>query len=170
MVEYVIVYAEAMKHFNDGAPPQFVLTLKDRPEWQAGHLNLPGGRIEPGETPENAAIRELREETGLRPIEASRVEVMGTIQGHTARVYCVKAITIRGPIKPAEGETEVSHWTNGWDIRENKLLMPNLKVIIPLMQYGIKGWTIEDQAPKWEEKNHTFTITVPMKFWEVMNG
>ncbi|MHB2022304.1 MAG: NUDIX hydrolase [Mycobacteriales bacterium] len=33
---------------------------------QAGTWSLPGGRVEAGETPERAVIRELAEETGLR--------------------------------------------------------------------------------------------------------
>jgi len=33
----------------------------------AGKVNAPGGRIEPGETPEQAAVRETQEEVGLTP-------------------------------------------------------------------------------------------------------
>ncbi len=33
-----------------------------------GKVNAPGGRIEPGETPEQAAVRETQEEVGLTPL------------------------------------------------------------------------------------------------------
>jgi len=165
MVEYVIVYAEAIKGHNDGAPPQFVLTLKDRPDWQAGHYNLPGGKMEPGEDPNTAAIRELMEETGLHRVDHSKVEVMGMIEGAEARVYCVKMTVQRGEIKPRKGETEVSQWMMPWSIYSKPVkskIMPNLKVIIPLMQSNVKGWVIDDMAPDWTKKIHIFTITVPM--------
>ena len=42
-----------------------VLLIKRKNYPFAGHWALPGGFIDPGETPEQAAIRELEEETGL---------------------------------------------------------------------------------------------------------
>ena len=44
--------------------------LKDH----AGQISLPGGRIGPGETPVDAALRETHEEVGLAP---THVEVLG---------------------------------------------------------------------------------------------
>ena len=38
----------------------------------AGKINAPGGRIEPGETPEAAAIRESQEEVGVTPLAPRR--------------------------------------------------------------------------------------------------
>ena len=42
----------------------------------AGQLSFPGGRLEPGEEPLSAALREAREEIGLDP---ARVEVLGPL-------------------------------------------------------------------------------------------
>jgi 8-oxo-dGTP diphosphatase len=42
-----------------------VVIRKNRPAWQAGKFNFPGGKIEKGETPAQAAARELIEETGM---------------------------------------------------------------------------------------------------------
>jgi 8-oxo-dGTP diphosphatase len=42
-----------------------LLIRKNRPAWQAGKLNGVGGKIEPGETPHQAMVREFREEAGV---------------------------------------------------------------------------------------------------------
>jgi len=44
-----------------------VLLIRKKTGLGAGMLNAPGGRMEKGETPPEAAIRETREETGLTP-------------------------------------------------------------------------------------------------------
>jgi 8-oxo-dGTP pyrophosphatase MutT (NUDIX family) len=45
---------------------KLLLQLKDRGRFGAGYLNGPGGKVAPGESPEQAVRREVYEETGLR--------------------------------------------------------------------------------------------------------
>jgi 8-oxo-dGTP pyrophosphatase MutT (NUDIX family) len=48
--------------------PSVLLTLRSpRLSSHAGQVSFPGGRMEPGETPEAAAVREAAEEVGLDP-------------------------------------------------------------------------------------------------------
>jgi 8-oxo-dGTP pyrophosphatase MutT (NUDIX family) len=58
---------------GDGGAAGFVLTERASTlRNHAGQYALPGGRIDEGETPEEAALRELREEVGL-PLEPGAV-------------------------------------------------------------------------------------------------
>lgn len=43
----------------------YSLSKKQKPQWQTGHLNAVGGKIESGELPIQAIEREFFEETGL---------------------------------------------------------------------------------------------------------
>jgi 8-oxo-dGTP diphosphatase len=56
-----------------------VMVKKNRPAWQAGKFNFPGGKIEEGETPEQAMYREFLEETG--------VEVLPDAWRYIGRIY-----------------------------------------------------------------------------------
>lgn len=54
-----------------------VLLIHKKRGHGAGLINGPGGKLEPGETPLQCAIRETREETGVTPIDP---QLMGTFR------------------------------------------------------------------------------------------
>ena len=64
--------------FGEGpAGPDLLLTERSRTmRSHPGQVSFPGGSIDPGETPEQAALREAQEETGLDP---QGVEVIGRL-------------------------------------------------------------------------------------------
>lgn len=138
-LDYVLIYARTTL----GSKTLFV--LKDRPNWQKGRLNLPGGKIEDGESPEQAALRELKEESGL---EGYKPELMGKIFGNSNIVYCISVTVDNSALKPNDGETEKIFWENWHMVANNKILIPNLRVIVPMMATGVKGWSIYDSENK----------------------
>lgn len=71
--------------------------------WMPGRWNLPGGKIDPGETPYAAALRETREEADLRVYALSLV---AQIDG-----LCVfRADDWHGRVRLLDGEHSRSAW------------------------------------------------------------
>ena len=69
----------------DDAAGNAGVLLTRRSRWMRNHsgeMSFPGGRIDAGETPEQAALREANEEVGLDPDD---IEVVGTLD-HLATV------------------------------------------------------------------------------------
>ena len=45
-------------------------------------------------------------------------------------------------------------------VKQSKLLMPNLKTIIPLIKHYIKDWIVKDEGPDWRCEEHTYELTL----------
>jgi len=90
---------------------RYVLLVKarDKSNWQ-----LPGGRLEPGETPAQAVIREVKEETGLLARVGRLTGRYLREDGSVVRVYAVR---VRGKLAGAREEIVEQRWVR---IREAK--------------------------------------------------
>jgi 8-oxo-dGTP pyrophosphatase MutT (NUDIX family) len=157
MTEYVVVYCE---HGMD-----ILFVLKDRPPQLAGRLNLPGGKVEEGESIHVAAARELKEETGLDTLYleyVGHINVQYDALGGQAVVHCFKAkVDYFQPLQPRPGETEVVRWYDWRDVKTDPRLMPNLRLTIPLMRAEVANWVIDDHVPSWGKSLHEVKIQIP---------
>lgn len=158
-MDYVLCWPQYPKSQYESFPSILVVG-KNKPEWQVGRFNLVGGKIEPGESPIEAAIRELKEESGINHNSDEESHVYGQIVGSWGKVYVVNIPVTDTTVQQPPSETEQVMWLHWNDLKDNFRLMPNLRVIIPLMITGLKGWIIHDEGPTWDTKTHTFSCEV----------
>lgn len=90
--------------------PKVMLTVRSEGlRRHGGQISFPGGRIEPNETAEQAALRELFEETGVGP---EKVDVLGTLtplyipNSNSGVTPIVSVITEPMQYVPSEAEVE----------------------------------------------------------------
>ena len=87
-----------------------MLLIRKKRGLGAGKINAPGGRLEPGETPLEAAIRETREEVLVTPLDLSYagVNLFQFVDGYSIHVHVFKALDFEG--EPAETDEAAPLW------------------------------------------------------------
>lgn len=139
MTEYVLCYVERIE---DGQL-EVLFIKKQKPEWQKNRLNLPGGKIEPGETPKQAARRELREESAL---ESTFEDIIGELEGPDWKVYVVRCCSVCGLPESLTDEPLVWLPFDGFNHHN---VIENLNIIVPLCHSNISGWRFTTHGPEY---------------------
>lgn len=77
----------------------------------AGKINAPGGKIEPGETALEAAVRETREEIGVTPLDAEERGELFFQFADGYSLHCVVFLAERFEGEPVETPEAIPIWT-----------------------------------------------------------
>jgi len=96
---------------------QQVLLIHDR----YGRWTFPKGHVEAGETPEQAAVREVWEETGVRATAGRRLGQIGYAlpSGNDKQVAYYYMTYEGGEIRPLEQEVREARWLSFDDAQEH---------------------------------------------------
>lgn len=111
----------------DKEEKEVLLIKKIKPAWQKGKLNGVGGKIEAGESPKYAMMREFQEEAGILIVDWKRFAI---IKGDWGEVHFFYQF-IDDKNKPYSVEEEKIAW---YPIRSlsNYPCIPNINWLVPM--------------------------------------
>ncbi len=118
--------------------PEGRVLLAQRPEGKsmAGLWEFPGGKVELGETPEAALIRELQEELGIDTWESCLAPLTFASHGYDSFHLLMPIFACRkwrGVVQPREGQRLA--WARGADLRNYPMPPADIPLIAALQMW-----------------------------------
>ncbi len=114
---------------------EVLLARRTRPSWLAGKWEFPGGKIEPGESPETCLARELAEELGIQ-VEVGR-HLMSTVHAYpqlTLELVVHEVLLVSG--EPTPHDHDRLAWVRPEQLQRYDLASADLPVAALLAQRG----------------------------------
>jgi 8-oxo-dGTP diphosphatase len=110
-----------------GDPPRLLAAQRAYPHALAGRWELPGGKVEPGESDADALVRELREELGVTVVVLDRAAADVTTVDGTGVLRTYWADIADGDPRPLEHAA--LRWLAVDELESVEWLPPDLPVI-----------------------------------------
>ncbi|MGW0333849.1 (deoxy)nucleoside triphosphate pyrophosphohydrolase [Streptomyces sp. NPDC003011] len=114
MTERIVVVGAAL--FDGG---RLLAARRSAPPELAGRWELPGGKVERGEAPEAALVRELREELGVAAEAVERVPGEWPLKApYVLQVWTARLLPASGAPRPLQDHDALRWLTPGdlWDV------------------------------------------------------
>lgn len=93
----------------------------------ADFMEFPGGKCEPGETPEQCIVREIREELGIKVIPYDRIHVLEHhYPDKFVRVFFIRCFITSDSPPPTPLDNQEIKWVPSGSIHEENLLPADL--------------------------------------------
>ena len=144
-----------------------VVTKYKKDNLKAGYYEIPGGKIEEGETPEQAVMREFKEETGMQVSNLKRKGTM-TVE-YPNRIFIFDTFlteTYQG--EPQDFEENSSEWIAIDELLKKEKILSNIAILNP---FCIKSLLEEDKTFEMRievnEQEEILSLTYEMKKGEV---